>query len=73
MAQGRADFERLLDTLRAQPSRRHARDIFESHDWLFLQMAEHERELAYEAVDRVLEELPEDDLAPARPRARVGD
>jgi hypothetical protein len=61
MAQSRADFERLLDVLRAQPSRRHARDIFESNDWMFLRMTERERELAYATIDRILEELPADD------------
>jgi hypothetical protein len=61
MAQGRADFERLLAVLRAQPSRRFAEDIFSDHDWLFLRMSQREREAAYAEIDRIIEELPADD------------
>jgi hypothetical protein len=61
MGQHRADFERLLEVLRTQPSQRHARDIFWNSDALFLRMTQREREVAYAEVDRILEELPATD------------
>jgi len=61
MVQGRADAERLFALLRAQPSRRYARDIFDASGAMLFAMGGRERERVYEVVDRILDELPSDD------------
>lgn len=56
-----ADLDHLLDRLRAQPTRRHAEEIFLASDWVFLGMPTGEIEQAYAQVDEILAGLPDND------------